>query len=457
MTDESWEEVEQGRVCVLRLRGPSGALDIFVIYHHTGNSVEAKQAREGARALLASRIRPQREALSVLMGDFNYVPDKRDRFSKEAGNGPCDHEVLEEDRFCRVIGNPFGFSELHQEEFTHDSALGRSRLDRVYTNHFITDQLDRRIGCVALSWVPWLSAHRPVAFFRQKPSFQTSAWYKLPTAPIKHPNWPRRVALRFNELRRQDELDDQPLRRLLLAKQAIAEVTRKVQLETKEALAESCDDRLGWTMRFIRAAEELRMGKMRRCANVYPHIATLANPEDPNLRISAQLNELRQHALELARTSVLEDMRRLYSKRQELNEMQQMVGRQGIQTRLKRLVSGSSTVLKAMRAADGTITADPCSIADSLRRHWVPPSARTPKTNMCLRHGSAKSFPMAGVVVLWQAYHVLSLTVGVCSVTMSSMQSRHRVTRWQDQTASHTAWRALGPLAVIFCSMRLKH
>ena len=40
--DEDWEEIEAGRVAVLHLRDPQGGLDIFVIYHHTGNSAQAK-------------------------------------------------------------------------------------------------------------------------------------------------------------------------------------------------------------------------------------------------------------------------------------------------------------------------------------------------------------------------------------------------------------------------------
>ena len=36
LNSESCEELEAGRVAVLRLRGPQGGLDIFVVYHHTG-------------------------------------------------------------------------------------------------------------------------------------------------------------------------------------------------------------------------------------------------------------------------------------------------------------------------------------------------------------------------------------------------------------------------------------
>ena len=165
VTDDSWEEVEPGRAAVLRLRGPQGALDIFVLYHHTGASTQAKSSRSSTRAFLSTAIQPQAEVLSILMGDFNYVAHHRDRFNKANNNGVESSDGTEESSFRRVLGEPFDLCELQQEEYTHDSALGRSRLDRVYSNHHLSDQLDRRIGCVALNWVPWFSAHRPLVFF----------------------------------------------------------------------------------------------------------------------------------------------------------------------------------------------------------------------------------------------------------------------------------------------------
>ena len=90
------------------------------------------------------------------------------------------------------------------------------------------------------------------------------------------------------------------MRRLLLIKQSIADVTKKMQLEANIARAESTDDKLGWTMRFIRASEEVRMITMRRCVDAYPHLGTLADPGDPNIRTGIGLDGLRQHAIELA-------------------------------------------------------------------------------------------------------------------------------------------------------------
>ena len=173
-----------------------------------------------------------------MIGDFNYAAHRCDSFNKDdsfqqRAQGPSD-----EDHFCKLLRDPFGFCELAQEEYTHDSAIGRSRLDRVYSNHHLTDQLDRCMGCAALTWVPGLSAHRPVAFFRRGRSKDNSD--RIPDAPMRNPQWAQRVALRYGELRRSDSHDDQPLRRLLLAKQAIREVSRAMNSQEKLKSREGC-------------------------------------------------------------------------------------------------------------------------------------------------------------------------------------------------------------------------
>ena len=59
----------------------------------------------------------------------------------------------EESDFLRLVANFFGLHGLQQLEFTHSSALGRSRLDRIYWNNHVSHKLDKRISCVALEWV----------------------------------------------------------------------------------------------------------------------------------------------------------------------------------------------------------------------------------------------------------------------------------------------------------------
>ena len=123
-------------------------------------------------------------------------------------------------------------------------------------------------------------------------------------------------------------------------------------------------------MRFIRAAEELRMGSMRKCVEAYPHSGILANAHDPHTRLGIGLDKVRQHALELSRKTVVDELQQLHAQGPHLDELQRTMRRHNIQTRLKRLVPGTTTALKAMRSSDGVVTTEPCEMAATLRDHW---------------------------------------------------------------------------------------
>ena len=100
---------------------------------------------------------------------------------------------------------------------------------------------------------------------------------------MNDPEWPQRVALQFGEFQRGDDADDQPLRRLVLIKRAIVEVTRRMQVEAAHLRAESSDDKLGWTMRCVRAAEDIQWAL---CANVLLHTHTLLRLPTPIIQMS---------------------------------------------------------------------------------------------------------------------------------------------------------------------------
>ena len=117
---------------------------------------------------IAGKVENRTSVLSLCMGDWNLVMFNEDRCSK-SGNGWLGYRDQEEAKCLQDYSmTPLGFSELVQPAYTHESALARSRLDRIYSNHAVYDQLDRNYCCTALPRTP-LSVHRPINFSRKVP------------------------------------------------------------------------------------------------------------------------------------------------------------------------------------------------------------------------------------------------------------------------------------------------
>ena len=81
---QDWVEVVPGRVAMLRLRGPEGALDLVTVYLPTGPQTTAEKRNMMSR--LAQFIEDPHQVLTVLAGDFNFVTTSRDRVNKQSGN-----------------------------------------------------------------------------------------------------------------------------------------------------------------------------------------------------------------------------------------------------------------------------------------------------------------------------------------------------------------------------------
>ena len=78
LEDSNWHEFEPGRLAKLALNGPNGALDLYVCYFPTGSTSE-----EDKRQLIRRKsdtVAPKDEALTLLMGDWNFVMRTDDRF-----------------------------------------------------------------------------------------------------------------------------------------------------------------------------------------------------------------------------------------------------------------------------------------------------------------------------------------------------------------------------------------
>lgn len=262
------------------------------------------------------------------------------------------------------------FHELQQPQFTYESKVVRSRIDRIYANNYIADQLDRHYACTALPWTP-LSSHRPVSFSRCKPTHKHNNPSTLPQAPLQHRDWARRVALDFHAAACDDPMGDDPIRRLILSKRATQSVTKRMWKENIIAQAKEIDDKLGWTMSFIRAAEAVNLSRMAPCAQACPHLTSFVNPADPNARLRAKFAALRLHAVELARSAITEKVTQLHRLgKDDPNSPGCRQIKEHILVSLKRTLPGATATIHAMETDTNVVTTDPAEVAQALPAHW---------------------------------------------------------------------------------------
>ena len=369
--DPPFEVVVPGHLSILRLRSPHGALDIGVWYAQTGH---ARRDRDDLRSRAVASLRSDRHVLTLIAGDFNHVARERDRYSSSTATWSDHADASEEEDFMRLIADPFGLHELEQPAPTHRNALGRSRLDRIYWNSHVANQLDRHIRCVVLEWIAHLSAHRVLSWSRTTPTRSASMQLpKLHPHIFKHPDWRRRVALAWGDHIRS-ELPGAPamgpLRRLVLLKRAIREVSECMQQEGSAPSSTEPEDRLGLTMAYLRAVEDLHIDRARRLAQAYPHLRTLVDPDALAAHEHAGLRLIRDHAVELAREQLTADLRSFHQEEANLSEHARRIRRQHFSARILRLRLGTGSMLQAVESATGQVHTNPEDMAADLSSHW---------------------------------------------------------------------------------------
>ena len=247
-------QVEPGRLALLRLRGPHGALDLGVWYAQTGYR---QYDRSDLRSRLVAHLRPASQVLTILGGDFNHVAQARDRFESTRATWTCHTDTAEEEEFKRIVADPIGLYEIEQPAPTHANAFGRSRLDRMYWNAHLATQLDRTLRSGVLPWIPHLSAHRVMCFSCTASGSSSRASHNIPSFVFKLPDWRRRVALEWHDLLKNDAVPDGALRRILLLKRALQSVSQHMRAEHANEVSDlEPDDCLGITMSYLRAVED---------------------------------------------------------------------------------------------------------------------------------------------------------------------------------------------------------
>ena len=193
-------------------------MDLYVLYLPTGSEATAERAQ--IMHTINEAVAPRSKVLSLLFGDFNYVECDRDRWNKDQSEWTGKRDANDVKEFENTLHRHQLFHEIHQPAFTHENAMARSRLDRVYSNHFISDQLDRSYTCTALQWTP-LSAHRPISFARNAPKRSLRDVAKINSAAVRHPDWARRTTLDYQERLSRDPDVTNPARRLVLLKRSV--------------------------------------------------------------------------------------------------------------------------------------------------------------------------------------------------------------------------------------------
>ena len=367
--DSSWQEIAPGRAAKLSLRGSSGALDIYVCYLPTGSQTENEKLHIINK--LRDCLAPNDTVLSILMGDWNFVMETEDRLCLRTMEftGRADKPLAR--NFQAVLDN-YQLHELEQPAYTHENTTAHSKIDRIYINHHVADQLDREFSAATLPRTK-LSTHKPITFARKSrpPQANDQAAAQFPSYILHHNQWKRNLHLNYHDRLFNDADAHNPLRRLELLKQSMWDVASTLQHDTPPQ-ANTTDDKLSWTMIFIRAAETINIRRMERAAAAYPFITTLIQAGDPNARIHPNFQALRDHAKDLAHQQLTDELLQTQRYDDLQDQGAQHRKKQQLITRLTRLIPGTTNNIGAILTDNDDLATTPTAIAEALKKHWEP-------------------------------------------------------------------------------------
>ena len=277
------------------------------------------------------------------------------------------------------VSTPFDLHEWYQPQFTHAGSGARSRLDRMYCNQHISFQLDRNCACIMLDCDYTISHHKPISFARATPCPKKGDDKPIAPKDLQKKGWAPSVLSTFQRMCKSDP-GDNPVRRLVLLKDAIKETTRVFKniedIDRIEALGP--DDLQGYAMTCLRALEKDDLGCVAKCGRSYPrlqqwvHNLVFSTSKDPlirnNLRASAILS-VRNHVVELAREEIGRDATAIRDNYAN-NPDGKSSAKESVIRKLKRLLPGESSGINAMKNSAGATVTSPEEIAQVLKQHW---------------------------------------------------------------------------------------
>ena len=366
---------------MLRLSGPSGSLHIVSVYLPTGDSGNAHD-RQQAIIELAKHIASPNEALTIICGDFNFVEHEHDSISGGTQVWTGSQCAAVAKTWHDHVAAPFDLHEWYQPQFTHrvpnDGA--RSRLDRMYCNQHLSFQLDKNCACTMLDCSENISHHRPISFARISPRPKGGDDKPLAPSDVQKPGWVQEVQSAFQRTCRDDPGIENPIRRLVLLKDAIKEATKKMKniedFDRIEALGP--EDLQGYTMTCLRALEREDLGCVEKCGHKYHRLQEWtrsllgSNSKDRatiNTLRAAAIQGVRNHSLELAREEIGRDAAAIRDNYAEDPDGKAMA-KESVIRKLKRLLPGEPSGINAMKNSVGATVTSPDEIAQVLKQHW---------------------------------------------------------------------------------------
>ncbi|CAK0825379.1 unnamed protein product, partial [Prorocentrum cordatum] len=175
-----------------------------------------------------------------------------------------------------------------------------------------------------------------------------------------------------NEEMLDSEPSASPPRRLVLLKRAMREAAENFGFEASGPPGPLAhEDRLGVTMKFLRASEKGSAGGVSQCIQRYPILKDLVdNPYDFHTSPGRRLRLVRVHAADLARDHAIDELGRLHADLKDLSDAQAARRRHQNHRLLTRLSPGRGCSHYALSDSAGHVSTSPEHIAGVLRDHW---------------------------------------------------------------------------------------
>jgi exonuclease III len=377
------DDIVPGRIGRLRLHGSEGDLDLYTVYLTTG---DAKVERAAQRRALAKALAPPERALSIIGGDWNFTSEADDRAILATASNSEFRDAAEQKDFCNLMETK-GIFELTQDEYTHKTTSGLSKIDRVYVNYGPAIQLDHQIDCSALPWPEvWVSAHRPLMFSCRPPMDKNPDNIYIEEKVLDDPGWHHRVLLQLEHLKAQDEENGfmpSGTRELILLKRAVVQVCEDISRERRLVppphVSDDGPNDLALIMSFLRAVKKQYWWRARTLARRLACLSPFKDIDHRGHHYEAPLRQLQSKAMELARKGFIEDLRREQAQAHDTATTQNEEGdepyranRRGqVLARLARLKPGASTTIHSMADNQGNILNNTADKLHHLKEHWT--------------------------------------------------------------------------------------